>query len=85
MIARTVKQGDIVRHFKHTEDGEPNNYMYKIIAVGKYVENEKPCVVYQALYGKGEVWVREAEEFLSEVDGEKYPNATQKYRFEVII
>ena len=33
MLSRTIKEGDIVRHFKHTEDGEPNNYMYKIIAV----------------------------------------------------
>ena len=32
----------------------------------------------------GKIWTRDKEEFLSPVDKDKYPNVTQKYRFEEI-
>ena len=41
-------------------------------------------VIYRALYGDKDLWVRDKEDFLSEV-GERQDNITnQKYRFEVI-
>ena len=41
------------RHFKGNE--------YEVIAVARDSEDLKPVVVYRALYGEGELWVRPAE------------------------
>lgn len=43
----------------------------------------KKYVVYRSLYGKGELWVRPLDMFLSKVDQAKYPDIEQKYRFEL--
>ncbi len=56
---------------------------YKIITIGKDSDNLKEVVIYQGLYDNNPVWIREYNDFFSEVDRNKYPNIKQKYRFEI--
>lgn len=68
------KYGEVWTHFKKKD--------YRIIGVAEHTENKKKFVVYRAMYGGFELYVRPYEMFMSEVDRDKYPNAKQKYRFE---
>ena len=69
-----MKPGDVVRHFKGKR--------YEILCFAKDSETQETLVVYRALYGERDVWVRPKEMFFSEVDRRKYPDAGQTYRFE---
>lgn len=69
--------GEFYRHFKG------NIYQIKMLA--KDSETEKEKVVYQAMYAPFICWVRDLEEFLSEVDRGKYPDAVQKHLFEKVV
>ena len=67
------------RKYRHFKDGE---YIVTNIAIDN--ENLKLVVVYRSLCPPEETWIRDLYEFLSEVDHDKYPEVTQKMRFEAI-
>lgn len=74
------KEREKWRHFKGN--------IYKIFFSSTHTENKKIMVNYYRVEPKPEakedlkIWSRPLDMFMSEVDHKKYPNATQKYRFE---
>ena len=72
---RESQIGRVYRHFK-------GDY-YLVEAVARDSETEQPVVIYRKLYADGGLWVRPLSMFLSRVDREKYPDAAQKWRFEL--
>lgn len=75
-LRRDWKAADIVRHFKGDK--------YIIIGLGVDTETEQEVVIYKKLDGTGNVWVRPRSNFESAVDKDEYPNAKQKWRFELV-
>ena len=70
-----LKINGIYRHFK-------GDY-YLVEDIAKDSETQKEVVIYRKLYEDCTLWIRPKDMFLSEVDHKKYPNVTQKYRFEL--
>lgn len=83
MEERIVKPLTMWRHFKGTRAF--------VLAIATHSETGEKLVVYRCMDNNGKtnhkdgIYARPLEMFLSEVDHEKYPDATQKYRFEEII
>jgi Uncharacterized protein conserved in bacteria len=64
------------RHFKGN--------IYQIRCLAKHSETGEMMVVYQAMYDTFQIYVRPLAMFMEEVDVEKYPDARQQYRFELL-
>lgn len=69
---REIKPG-IYRHFKGN--------LYQVHYIATHTETGEKCVVYTAMYGNFEHFIRPYDMFASEVDHEKYPDCKYKYRF----
>lgn len=82
MENREVKPFTMWRHFKGA--------CSLVISVAEHSETGEKFVVYRCLDNNGKtnhndgIYARPLDMFLSEVDHEKYPEVTQKYRFEQI-
>lgn len=71
--------------WKHFKGGEAF-----VLAIANHSETGEPLVIYRCT-GNGKdsnhkdgIYARPLDMFLSEVDTAKYPNATQRYRFECV-
>ena len=71
--AKSIAVGSLYEHYK--------GLRYKIIGVARHSETLEELVVYQALYGEGDIWVRPLDMFLENIvnNGEGEP------RFKLIL
>ena len=70
------RAGEFYKHFK--------GKLYQIVAIAKDADTMDSRVIYQALYDTFQIYDRSLADFMSKVDKEKYPDATQEYRFELV-
>lgn len=75
MNKRTVEAGSVYRHFK--------GKLYRVFSIAYHTETGEKLVIYCDIKGLV-TWARPYDEFISEVDHEKYPDVEQKYRFELV-
>lgn len=73
---REILEGRCYRHFKGN--------LYQVIGIATHTETEEKMVVYRALYGARRLFVRPYRMFAEELDRTQYPQAVQKYRFELV-
>jgi hypothetical protein len=88
LLTRHFKKDNISTEFDRPLPGKGEKYRHfklgkivTVIGVSRHTETEELTVVYEY---EGHIWNRPLEMFMSKVDKGKYPNATQKYRFEKV-
>lgn len=70
------KSQEIYRHFKGN--------MYRILNIAEHTETGEKLVIYQSVDDESKIYARPLEMFMSTVDREKYPDAEQSMRFELV-
>lgn len=75
-MERQIQFGRVYKHFKGNK--------YIPIMLAENSETGEIMILYKALYGEYKIYVRPYDMFVSPVDKDKYPEAKQYYRFELL-
>ncbi len=70
-----ILKNRVYKHFKWA--------LYFVEDVVFHSKTKEKMVLYRALYGTCERWVRPYDMFVEKVDKIKYPDVEQEYRFEL--
>ena len=76
MSRKKPAAGEIYRHFRGKK--------YRILHLAVSTETKREMVVYEAADGDGKVYVSMLDNFMEAVNREKYADAVQIYRFELV-
>ena len=76
MSRKKPTAGEIYRHF--------GGKKYRILHLAVSTETKREMVVYEAADGDGRVYVSMLDHFMGAVNREKYADAVQNYRFELV-
>ena len=72
---REVLKNRIYKHFKGDS--------YLVVDIATDCDTLEKKVIYRGLYHDGPLCVRGYDDFLGEVDHKKYPDVSQKYKFDL--
>lgn len=75
----TVNQRPVPQPFEQYHHFKGKDY--QVITLATKEDDGQQLVIYQALYDDHKIWARSLSSFLGKVDRDKYPDATQTWRF----
>ena len=86
-VDKRINAWQTVIKSRHTETGK-SVYSHFISSSGRWEHECKDCdeplVLYKCLCDDTPTWARPYDMFMSEVDKEKHPDSTQRYRLEEV-